>query len=80
MYWQKGIQQVRFGLCLILSGVILFIIGLFAKDYHEFSHSSEGYITGVSYPLYPIGIGLIVGSIVLFAYGFYLIVKEKIKI
>jgi hypothetical protein len=80
MYWQKGIRQVRFGLCLILSGVILFIIGLLAKDYHEFSHSSEGYLTGISYPLHPVGVGMIVGSIVLFAYGFYLIVKEKIKI
>ncbi len=80
MYWQKGIRQVRFGLWLILSGVILFIIGLFAEDYHVYSHSSEGYLTGISYPLYPVGVGLIVGSIVLFAYGFYLIVKEKIKI
>jgi hypothetical protein len=53
---------------------------LFAEDYHQFSHSSEGYLTGVSYPLYPVGVGLIVVSVVLFSYGFYLIVKEKIKI
>jgi len=52
---------------------------LFAEDYHQFSHSSEGYLTGISYPLYPVGVVLILVSAVLFAVGFYLILKEKIK-
>jgi hypothetical protein len=51
---------------------------LFAEDYHQFSHSSEGILTGVSYPLYPVGVVLIVVSLVLFLVGFYFIVKDKI--
>lgn len=73
------IQKVRFGLYLILSGVILFVIGLVAEDYHEFSHTSVGYLSGVSYPLYPVGVVLIVVSVVLFTVGSYLILKEKIN-
>jgi multisubunit Na+/H+ antiporter MnhC subunit len=75
----KIIEKVRFGLYLILSGIILFVIGLVAEDYHQFSHTSEGYLSGVSYPLYPLGVALIVISIVLFLVGSYLILKEKIK-
>lgn len=78
MYWQKSIRHVRFGLYLIVGGIILFVIGLFAEDYHQFSHSSEGMLTGVSYPLYPVGVGLIIVSAVLFTVGFYLVLKEKI--
>jgi uncharacterized membrane protein len=37
------------------------------------------YLTGVSYPLYPVGVVLIVVSVVLFTFGFYLVLKEKIK-
>jgi drug/metabolite transporter (DMT)-like permease len=73
------IQKVRLGLYLILSGVILFGIGLVAEDYHEFSHTSVGYLSGVSYPLYPLGVVLIIVSVVLFTVGSYLILKEKIK-
>jgi hypothetical protein len=73
------IQKVRLGLYLILSGVILFVIGLVAEDYHEFSHTSVGYLSGVSYPLYPLGVVLIIVSVVLFTVGSYLILKEKIK-
>ncbi|MCX6671286.1 MAG: hypothetical protein NTX92_05150 [Euryarchaeota archaeon] len=73
------IQKVRLGLYLILSGVILFVIGLVAEDYHEFSHTSVGYLSGVSYPLYPLGVVLIIVSVVLFTVDFYLILKEKIR-
>jgi multisubunit Na+/H+ antiporter MnhC subunit len=73
------IQKVRLGLYLILSGVILFIIGLVAEDYHEFSYTSVGYLSGVSYPLYTLDVVLIVVSVVLFTVGSYLILKEKIK-
>jgi len=52
--------------------VFFFLIGLFAKDYHQFSHSSEGYLIGVSYLLYPVGFVLIIVSVVLFTIGFYL--------
>jgi hypothetical protein len=75
----QSIERVRLGFYLIVSGVILFIIGLFAEDFHQFSHSSGGYLTGVSYPLYPAGVVLIVVSVVLFIVGSYFIVKEKIK-
>jgi hypothetical protein len=79
MYWQKGIRHVRLGLYLIVGGIILFTIGLFAEDYQLLSHTSVGYLSGVSYPLYPVGVGLIIVSAVLFIIGFYLIVKEKIQ-
>jgi hypothetical protein len=78
MYWQKELQRIRFGLYFILAGVILFVVGLFAEGYHVFSFSPVGYLTGVSYPLYLVGIGLIVISLVLFLIGFYLILREKI--
>ena len=78
MYWQKDIPHVRLGLYLILAGVVLSCIGLFARDYHVFVHSPQGYLTGVSYPLYPLGVVLIIISVVLFTGGFYLILKEKI--
>jgi len=64
---------------LILIGVVLFVCGFFIRQYHEFRHTSEGYLSGVSYPLYPVGTGLIIGAIVLFLVGFYLILKEKIQ-
>jgi hypothetical protein len=78
MYWQKDIQHVRFGLYLILIGVFLFVIGWFVQQYHEFVHTSEGFLSGVSSPLYPVGVGLIIVSVVLFIVGFYFILKEKI--
>ena len=74
-----SIERVRVGFYLIVGGVVLFVVGLFAQDYHQFSHSTVGYLTGVSYPLYPVGVGLIVVSVVLFIVGSYYIVKEKIK-
>jgi uncharacterized membrane protein len=80
MYWQKNIGRVRFGVCLIITGVILFVVGLFVQQYHEFSSTPEGYIRDVSYPFYPVGIGLIVVSGVLFIIGFYCIVKDKIPL
>ncbi len=80
MYWQKDIGRVRLGLYLIITGVVLFVVGLFAEGYHVFSFSSVGYLTGVFYPLYLVGVGLIVAALVLFLIGFYLIIKEKIKI
>jgi hypothetical protein len=59
--------------------VILFVIGLVAEDYKEYAHTREGYLSGISYPLYPVGVALIVISIVMFLVGSYLILKEKIK-
>ena len=79
MYWQKELQHIRYGLYFIIIGVILFVIGLFAEGYHVFSFSSVGYLTGVSYPFYLVGIGLIVAALILFLLGFYLIFREKIK-
>ncbi|MCX6662579.1 MAG: hypothetical protein NTY91_08545 [Euryarchaeota archaeon] len=52
---------------------------MFAEDYQQLSHTSVGYLSGVSYPLYPVGVGLIIVSVVLFTVGSYLILKEKIK-
>jgi hypothetical protein len=52
---------------------------LFAEDYHQFSHSSDGYLSGVSYLSYPVGVVLIFVSVVLFTVDFYLILKEKIR-
>ncbi|MFH1013552.1 MAG: hypothetical protein V1769_03475 [Thermoplasmatota archaeon] len=50
-----------------------------AENYHDYAHTPEGYLSGISYPLYPLGIALIIISIVLFIVGSYLILKEKIK-
>jgi len=60
--------------------VILFVIGLFAQDYHGSSHTPEEYLTGASHPLYLVGISLILGTVILFIPEFYPIVKGKIKI
>jgi hypothetical protein len=80
MYWQKNTGRIQFGISLIIAGVILFMIGLFIQQYHEFSYTSVGYVSGVSYTLYTVGIGLIVVSVVFFVIGFYCIVKNRIAL
>lgn len=74
----KIIKKILLGFYLITSGIIIFVIGLFVQNYHQFSHTSEGYFSGIIYPYYPFGILLIVISVILITFGFYLIVKEKI--
>ncbi len=80
MYWKNESDRIRFGAYLILVGVVLFVAGLFVQQYQEFSFTSEGYLRGVTNPLYPVGAGLIIGAVVLFLLGFYLIIKDKIRI
>jgi drug/metabolite transporter (DMT)-like permease len=80
MYWQKESDRVRFGVYLILIGVALFIGGWFVQQYHEFSFTPEGYLRDVSNPLSLVGVGLIIGAVVLFLFGFYLIVKDKLRV
>jgi hypothetical protein len=50
------------------------------QQYHECSFTPEGYLCDVSYPLYLVGISLILGAVILFIPEFYPIEKEKIKI
>ncbi len=80
MYWQKDSDRVRFGVYLILVGAVLFVAGVFVQQYQEFSFTPEGYIRGVTNPWYPISVGLIIGAVVLFLLGFYLITKDKIRL
>jgi hypothetical protein len=64
-----------------MTGVMVFVIGILVKQYHEFNeftHISEGYLSDVPFPFNSIGIDLIVISVVLFLVEFYLIEKEKI--
>ncbi|PNX48339.1 MAG: hypothetical protein BV459_02545 [Thermoplasmata archaeon M11B2D] len=71
-------KHERLGLYLILSSVVLVIIGFLAQDFTQYVYSSQGYLMGVSRPLYPLGVALLLVSVVTFTLSFYLVVKEKV--
>lgn len=69
----------RLGVFLVVLGIVLCVVGVVARGYYVYSYTSEGYLSGVSYPLSLVGVVLIVISLVLLVVGFYGIVKDRIK-